>query len=141
MNEIIIYSLPVFGVIIGAFMQYIITRKNEAKKQQNLLKVNAYTDFIKGIAGIGITQNYNDLEKEEEYKILLTDAKGRICIYGTDKVIKKISKLWIIGANLDNPESNKAFVEIIAEMRKDNMKMIDITLNDISQLTLSQNVE
>jgi len=55
------------------------------------LKTNAYTDFLKAVAGLGIIQRFSDKEKEKEYLILLRDAKSRISVFGSDLVTKKIA--------------------------------------------------
>ncbi len=141
MDEIIKYSLPIIGVIIGASVQFIFSKKNETKKQQNLLKTTAYTDFLKAVAGLAITQRFSDKEKEMEYLILLTDAKARMSVYGGNLVIKKAANFERIGPVLDNPKSNKAYTLLVSEMRKDNQQGKNTELNDISQLLLGKNIE
>lgn len=141
MNEFIKISLPIVGLIIGASLQFFFSRKNENRKQQNLLKTKAYTDFLKANSGISISQKFSDKEKEMEFFILLTDAKARICIYGSDSVINSIAEFERFGAILNDPKAYKLFTTIVSEMRNDNLKDKNTDLNDISQLILGENIE
>ena len=141
MSELLKYSLPILGVIIGASIQFLFSNKNENKKQQRLLKTTAYTDFLKAVAGLAITQKYGDKEKEMEYLILLSDAKARVSVYGNDEVVKGIADFWRIGPKLNNPKSNKAYSILVLEMRKDNLKSVKTELKDISQLLLSEDIQ
>lgn len=141
MNEIIKISLPIIGLIIGASLQFFFSRKSENKKQQNILKTTAYTDFIKAISGIAMSQRYSDKVKEMEFFILLTDAKARICIYGSDSVINSIAEFERCGAIINNPKAYKLITTVVSEMRKDNLKGKKTDLNDISQLILGENIK
>ncbi len=136
MIELIKYILPLIGVIIGAFLHFIFSKRNESKKQQNLLKINAYTDLIKGLA---ISQKYSDIESEKEYKMLVADAKSRICVYGDDTVIQGIANFLRSGGSID-PNSNKEFVDIIVEIRKKHLGQINIDINDLSQLLIGTDI-
>lgn len=141
MNEFIKISLPIIGLIIGASLQFFFSRKSENRKQQNLLKTTAYTDFLKANSGISMSQRFSDKEKEMEFFILLIDAKARICIYGSDSVINSIAEFERFGAILNSPKAYKLFTTIVSEMRKDNLKDKNTDLNDISQLILGENIE
>jgi hypothetical protein len=141
MTELLKYCLPLIGVIIGVLLQFIFSKKSEFKKQQNLLKISAYTDLIKGLAGMAIFRKNKDSSKELEYKMLVADAKSRICVYGDDSVIKKISYFLKMGGTIDSTDSYRAFVDIIVEIRKKHIGSININLNDFSQLLLGTDIE
>ena len=141
MVELMKYILPVIGVIIGALLQFLFSKRSELRKQQNLLKITAYTDLIKGLAGMAISQQYKDFSKEKEYKMLVADAKSRICIYGDESVIKKISYFLKMGGTIDSIDSNKAFVDIIVEIRKKHIGSVDVNINDFSQLLIGADIE
>jgi len=141
MDEIINYTLPILGVIIGASLQFFFSKISENKKQQKLLKNNAYADFLSAVAGIAISQKYNNKDKEIEYTILLANSKSKIAVYGSDKVISKIAEFWRIGPNLINPLSLTAFTLLVLEMRNDNHKSDNIKFNDISQLLIGKDIE
>lgn len=140
MIELIKYILPVIGVIIGALLQFFFSKRSELKKQQNLLKISAYTDLMKGIAGMAISQKYKNSSQEMEYTMLVADANARICVYGDNTVIEKISFFYKMGGTI-NPNSYKAFIDIIIEIRKEHIGSIDININDLSQLLIHTDIE
>lgn len=141
MTELMKYLLPVIGVIIGALLQFLLSQRNEARKQQNLLKVSAYSDLIKGLSGMATFQKTKDSSKLLEYRMLVADAKSRICVYGDDSVIKKLSHFIRTGGSIDTPESYKVFVDIISEIRKEHIGTTNVKLNDFSQLLVGVDVE
>jgi hypothetical protein len=141
MIELMKYTLPLIGVIIGAFLQFIFSKKNELRKQENLLKTSAYTDLIKGLAGMAISQKYKDPTKEMEYTMLVADAKSRICVYGDDSVIEKISYFLRQGGILSSQDSYKAFVDIIIEIRRKHKGSLEINTNNYSQLLIGIDIE
>ena len=83
----ILFALGV--VVLGYFVQYWYAKKLESQKHQQNLRTNAYVDFIKGATGMAITQK-NKSNKEQEFIVLLADAKARISIYGSKEVIESI---------------------------------------------------
>lgn len=141
MNDLMKFIIPVICVIIGALLQFFLSKKSDERKQQNLLKVTAYTDFIKGLAGLAIFHKQRDTSKEMEYRMLVADAKSRICVYGDDTVIKKISHFLRNGGSIVTPDSYKIFVDIIVEIRKKHIGQVDLDINDFSQLLIGEDVE
>lgn len=137
MNTITILSivLPFCGIVIGGVLTFIFQKKINKKNQQETLKMNAYTDFIKAASGVAIAQKLGDLKMKNEYLFLLTDAKARICIYGNDNVIEELASFDRLGANLGNKDCQKVFIEIIKQMRSDNKKT-NINSNDLSMIML-----
>lgn len=140
MIELMKYILPVIGVIIGALLQFFFSKRSELKKQENLLKISAYSDLIKGMAGMAISQKYKNSSQEMEYTMLVADAKSRICIYGDNSVIEKISSFFKKGGTV-NSNTHKAFVDIIMEIRKKHRGSIDININDLSQMLIGIDIE
>ena len=49
----------------------------------------------------------------------LADAKSRIGLYGSAKVLKKLAELERTGAHLGSPEGRGAILEVVREARKD----------------------
>jgi hypothetical protein len=141
MIELMKYLSPLIGVIIGSLLQFLLGKRSDLRKQQNLLKITAYTDLVKGLAGMAISQQYKDSSKEKEYKMLLVDAKSRICIYGDDSVVEKISHFLKMGGIINSMDSNKAFIDIIVEIRKKHNDSGNININDFSQLLIGIDIE
>ena len=131
--------IGMIGVICGIVLQFLLSKRNEIKKQRNLLKFSAYADLIKGLAGSSILDKNSGIEKQMESKILIADAKARICIFGDDSIIEKIA--YYLRMSNDCPDSEKTLVDIIVEIRRKHNNSASISVNDISQLILGIDIE
>jgi len=60
--------------------------------------------------------------KHDEARILLTDAKMRMLIYGSAKVISDVAAFDRSGSNLKSLEGAKMFVSITSSMREDGLQ-------------------
>ena len=119
MNQTILtILLPLAGVIVGAFLQSILHLRRERVTQKQTLKIKAYTDYLQAAA---ILSN-KDISKHTEARTLLTDARLRILIYGSSKVIEHIAIFDRTGAHLETLEGMRTFLPVITLMREDNLK-------------------
>lgn len=141
MAEIYKIIFPLIGVIIGALLSYFFSKKNEASKQKGILRSDVYSDYIKAIAGISIAQRNNDNKSVNEFLFQVVNAKARITIYGSADVVKSLSNFETVGPTLVSEESKKAFLKVIATMRKDNYSKLDISLSDIGMLILGEEIK
>ena len=133
--------LPIVGVLIGATLQYLFSRFSEKQKHQQNLRTQAYVDFLRGVAGATIAQRNKDKDKEQEFTILVVDAKARITVYGRKEIIEAIANFWRAGAKVDTQEGKKLFVSICQAMRKESLPPEQQVLNkEISQLIFSEDI-
>lgn len=129
------YLLPIIGVLLGASLQFVFSKKSESNKQRHMLKTKAYSDYLKAIAGIAVHQSSNDKILLVENRILLAEAKTRIVVYGASSVINRIAEFERASPVLDNPISQKKFMLIAMEIRKEGLES-SIDMNDISRLLI-----
>ncbi|MFH1642850.1 MAG: hypothetical protein ABIC04_08195 [Nanoarchaeota archaeon] len=134
--QILILTMPMVGVIIGAILQHIFSSRSSSEKHLKELETQAYIDFIKAAARINSAQREKNVQKEEEHAKLMLDAKTRICVYGEKDVVSSMANFWREGAKLTNPSEMKKFIEIIKSIRKAN-KIKEIEDKNISQLLFS----
>jgi len=114
------YITPLIGVIIGACIQYFFSIKKHKKKERRDVLRKAYVDYVVSISKLAIAQKANNQADIYEYTKQLTDAKTRMCISGSKKVLKKISDFSKLPNNvLDNINSKNKLTEILNTMRKD----------------------
>jgi hypothetical protein len=118
-------SATITGLVVGLGVVFL-NRNSETIKQFQILKMSAYSDFIRGIAGLAILQNEPIEEMREhvsrgrEYKALVADAKARIAIYGDETVVSSLAQFLRGGSILDTPERNKEFTSVCQKMRADD---------------------
>lgn len=133
--------LPMIGVLLGAIVQYRISKSTEDYKQQQSLRTQAYADFLRGTAGVGIAQRAANKNKELENLMLMMDAKARICVYGSKPVVDKLADFWRNGATLDTPDHMLDFVRVCQAMRRESLPRDQEVLNrEISQLLVGQDL-
>ena len=128
----------IIGVVVGSTLQYWFSKASEAQKHQQNLKTEAYVDFLRGTSGISIAQKNKNLKKEEEFTMLLTDAKARIAVYGGKEVIESIANFWRGGATLDTQDRFHSFIDICQAIRNESLPKEQSVLDkEISQLLFS----
>jgi hypothetical protein len=108
--------LPVIGILIGASLQYFLSKSSDRRKQLEILKNQAYVDYLRSVAQIALLGRSNS-NKRDELLAALADAKARICVYGSAKVIEALASFERGGAVLDSHDSIEKFLTLCNEMR------------------------
>ena len=114
MDNWAIALLPLFGVVIGATVQFWFSRAAERQKHTSSLRSQAYADYLRAVALAAHLGSDDDLRNAHRDA---ADAKARICIYGTASVITALSRFEETGAILNNERSTKEFVSLVTSMR------------------------
>lgn len=117
---IITGTLPLVGVAIGAGLQYYFSRASEERKQKDLLRTQAYIDYLSSVSKFAQAAKTNP---NERYQLLAeaADAKTRICIYGSEEIIGLLANFERQGANLSTNESMQTFMSICSQMRSEGL--------------------
>jgi hypothetical protein len=95
--------LPIFTLLLGGFFQHCLTRAAKENERITDLRVKAYCDFIAATAReIYMRQAGMDTlaVRTERH-----DARNRVCIFGSDEVIKALAVYERQGVN--EPRANK----------------------------------
>jgi hypothetical protein len=138
-TPIIVALVGFAGLITGSGLTYFLNRKTEYAKQFQLLRTQAYVDFIKGWAGMGRSQFFGDKEKELEYTILTVESKARISIYGSEKVVKKLAEFIREYNETISQEGAKSYSELINIMRNESIGVEDsITKDNITTINVGK---
>ena len=127
------------GIFIGAFLQYRVSLATEKDKALREVRTQAYVDFIRGCAGLAISQVAP--AKLLEYTILLTDAKARITIYGSKEIVASIANFFREGeGKLQTAEQRKLYLAICKQMRQEGFPNEAAEQTDIAQLLFGQDL-
>jgi hypothetical protein len=86
------------------------------------LRSQAYADFLRGFAKVGRAQQDGMADQrsqleELEGRVLVTDSRSRIAIYGGSEAVSSLSKFIATGTQTQTPEGMTAFSELCASMR------------------------
>lgn len=114
MNDWINALLPVIGIVIGASLQFWLSRAAEKNKHLDTLRAEAYADYLRAVAASAHLTSDQDLV---EALRLAANAKTRILVYGTNEAIAALAKYEATGPVLNNERSVAAFVALVSAMR------------------------
>ena len=107
--------LPLLGVVIGATMQYWLSRSAESRKQLQLLQSQSYVDYLRAVTKAA---HASSLDAARLANAEAADAKTRMAVYGTSGVIAALARFEEAGAVLDNAQTRAAFVALVGAMRQ-----------------------
>lgn len=125
MDNLAITILPLAGVIVGAALQFWLSRTAEREKQVESRRIEAYVDYLKSVADSAHLRSDSDLRDAHRAAAY---AKTRIAAYRGAQVINAMAKFENVGPKLDNVDSVAAFVHLVSVMRPN---MTDIVERDI----------
>ena len=120
--------IALIGVIIGAGLQYLLSRSTERQKHFAALKTQAYVDYLKSVSKLAHGRTF------DTNLMLLTeaaDAKTRICIYGSGAVISLLAEFERQGAKLTSKDSFSIFVRLCSQIRLEGLQKDSIPNEDI----------
>jgi HKD family nuclease len=139
-TPIIVAIVGISGVVAGAMLQaslqFFFGKRIELSKQFKLLQTQAYVDFIKGWTGSGRAISFGDKEKEIEYTILMSEARVRIAVYGSEKVVKKLSEFIREYNENYSEKGQESFADLVKIMREDNIQKVEIITKDETSMIL-----
>jgi len=118
--------LPLVGVVIGATLQYWISRAAESRKQLQLLRSQSYVDYLRAVtkAAHATVPDAGRLARTEA-----ADAKARMAVYGTSRAIAALARFEEVGPVLNTPSAKGVFAELVTAMREgDSPSQADLEL-------------
>ncbi|WP_395444032.1 hypothetical protein [Caulobacter sp. UC70_42] len=122
--------MPLIGAVIGAALQYAFGRSLETRKQLVVQRAQAYADFFRGFAALAQSRSSESLA-------LVADAKTRICIYGSEKVVLALAAFERAGATTLTPEGEATIIDLMRAMRRDvAQSKAQVPADDLSRVLL-----
>jgi hypothetical protein len=106
--------LPLFGVVLGAALQFWLSRAAAREQHANTLRSQAYADYLRAVAAAGHLRSDEDLRDAHRGA---ADAKARIAVYGSTEVIKALSRFEEAGAVMTDAPAAQSFVALVSAMR------------------------
>ena len=108
----------IFGVLIGAGLQFWFTNRANLQQSRVLARKEAYEKYLEGIGKLLFARN--DDEKSAAFATI-AEARGRIAVCGSDAVIMKLNRLFEHGDDLHSFEASEDAANLIKEMRRDTL--------------------
>jgi hypothetical protein len=111
MQAVLTAALPLVGVLVGAGLQYVFGRSLDIRRQVQASKATAYSDYLRAFATIATGG------RSKEALGQLADAKTRVCVYGSPKVISLLAEFERGGAV--SGENMPLVAALVVAMRED----------------------
>jgi multidrug efflux pump subunit AcrA (membrane-fusion protein) len=108
---------PLLEIVVGATLQYWLSRSAESRKQLELLQPQSYVDYLRAVTKAAYASSQDALVSAQAE---VADAKARLAVYGTSRVIYALARFAEVGAVLDHPKAHAIFVELVAAMWQKN---------------------
>ena len=108
------------GAAIGAVLQYFFTRHIESQKHYRGLRTQAYTDYVRCVCEHAQLVPKALPNEIREIFARTTDAKTRICLYGSTQAVEAFATCERMGAQAKSKDGRRAFTTMMAIMRKDS---------------------
>jgi hypothetical protein len=105
-------TLPLFGVALGAALQFWFTRSSERDKHTESLRAQAYVDYLRAAAAAAHARAGDGSKARHD----AADAKARIAVYGSEKVIAALARFEESGP-IVRREQPEPFLAVVAAMR------------------------
>lgn len=122
MHDWVIAILPLLGVMLGAALQFWLSRAADGEKHTEGLRSQAYADYLRAVAAAGHLRSDEDLRDAHRDA---ADAKARIAVYGSASVISALARFEENGAVLTNGPPAVAFVSLVSSMRPSGATVAD----------------
>lgn len=106
--------LPLVGVVLGASLQFWLSRAAAREQHVDTLRSQAYADYLRAVAAAGHLRSDEDLRDAQRDA---ADAKARIAVYGSPEVIKALASFEGAGAVISDGPGARTFVSLVSAMR------------------------
>ena len=110
--------VPLAGVVVGALLQYWLSRSSKTRESLMQMRVQAYVDFITSSAELARLSK--EAENRSEILAKRGGAKYRIAIYGSKSVVEKLAAFESSDKNRERDKFADRFLSLCEAMRKDS---------------------
>ena len=124
------------AVIMGAFLQFYFTKYLEEKRCNREIRVKAYLDFWGCVSRYGHNNFNQDPSSKSALDSQTAETKCRICLYGSDSVIKSLAFFLEMGDQIATKEQRDSLINLIASMRKDTIGSSSIGSDELHLVLL-----
>jgi len=124
------------GIIIGASLQYLFTRRLDNQKHRREIRTAAYTDYLKCVSEHANLGTQRQSSEGRELATKTADAKCRICLYGSSSAVKAFAEFERLGATMNTKQQRSAFTHMVATMRNDSAGGQRVHLDDLEVVLL-----
>ncbi|HWA22165.1 MAG TPA: hypothetical protein VG735_07215 [Caulobacterales bacterium] len=116
MEQVVIALLAAGLALAGALAQAFIARMHSQEDRRKELLIEAYTDYLKGLAEWATRDQRSKAEAAGKASILT--GKQKIAAYAPSQVVRKLAALERTSLNMSQPDAQSAMVALVSSMRQ-----------------------
>lgn len=134
------FLIQIVVIFVAAFLGAFLTHRTEHFKHLQELRSTAYVDFLRGFARVGRAQSDGGSDErsvieELDGRVIVTDSRSRIAIYGGRDVVYALSQFVSHGTQTLTPDGMRAFGRLCMLMRAE-AGMERVSPDDITSVQL-----
>lgn len=126
--------LALLSVVVGALVGHYLSDRKSRKDELATMRLEAYKDFINATSILFSARRTGRTKDEAIELAALNDAKTRVCICASSKVVACLEKFWLQGGTLEQEQEILAFTRLCTAMRESlgqktlefNIKLSDV---------------
>lgn len=135
MSQYISLFLPIITLAAGALLQHYLSKSSRRSEETTLRQQQAYVDYLSASVGA----KYENTKDSKAERAKLIDAKLRIAVYGSNRVIASLARLEREGAWLNNEQAIRNYLKLVEAMRETaDVKMGSKSENDLEIVLFGQ---
>jgi len=116
--KLVVALIGLTGVAASALIQFYLGKLASLSKKAIDLKGTAYVDLVQAVSSIAASSKAGKGRNAAQFE-KLTDAKTRVIMFGSDKVILKFNEFFVKYGVLDNEGAANSFSSMVSEMKRD----------------------
>ncbi|MEM6746368.1 MAG: hypothetical protein AAF608_03010 [Pseudomonadota bacterium] len=117
MNDLVLLCAGALLTLAGAVVQVFITRAHSVSDRQRELLIDAYNEYLTGIAKRASILHEHS-QRTEEATSLMFAGRQKISAYAPMSVVACLAKLESTNMSLSDQVTQTAMVELVAAMRQ-----------------------
>jgi hypothetical protein len=102
------------GVLTGAVIQFLLSRRTSHELRYLELKSNAYADYVNAVATLAFAPQ----AERSDVLAKLVAAKARICVFGDRDIISTMAEFEKTSCLLKNLDAQRAFRSLLVLIRE-----------------------
>ena len=111
--------LPLVGVALGAGLQFIFSRSAEIRRHERVLRVQAYSDYLRSVGEMEGAKAIGDPAKKTDALSRAIEAKARVCVHGSSDVVTALAQFEGDGEKGLTECKKKYFLRFLEAVRAD----------------------
>ncbi|MDG1581758.1 hypothetical protein [Pseudomonas sp. GOM6] len=110
--------IALLSAVIGALLGHYLSERKSRNDELAKMRLDSYKDFITATSLLFSARRSGRTQDEAAELGALNDAKTRVCICASTKVVECLEEFWLQGGTLEKEQEILAFTRLCTAMRE-----------------------